>query len=69
MIPVTLLIFQITGVVNHAVSYIDEFDFWYSLPLVIPVIILLYLLSKKLNAYANALDVKKEIENELEKLS
>ena len=53
LIPFTMFLFQLSGVVNFKEGYIDEFDFWYSLPIIIPILVLLvyisYIAGKKLS--------------------
>lgn len=66
LIPLTMFLFQLLGVINYQVSYIDEFDFWYSLPLIMPIIVFLIWISRELNKTIGDLDLKEEIEEELE---
>ncbi len=66
LVPIAMLLFQIMGVVNTSISYIDEFDFWYSLPVVLPILAILVAISHKLRFYAQGLDLRDEIENEIE---
>lgn len=68
LVPLTMVLFQITGVINYSISFIDEYDFWYSLPITIPTILFLYWLSRYLNHYSTAFDLKDEIDNELNAL-
>ncbi|WP_299767052.1 hypothetical protein [uncultured Dokdonia sp.] len=67
LIPLIMFLFQLLGVINYQVSYIDEFDFWYSIPIIIPIIIFLIWISRELNKIIGDLDLKDEIEEELEK--
>jgi len=50
LIPFTTFLFQLSGVVNYKLQYIDEFDFWYSLPVVLPILFFIvyisYIISK-----------------------
>lgn len=68
LIPISMLIFQMCGIVNTSVNYIDEFDFWYSLPITMPMVAFLWWISNKLNRYRRTLDLKDEIESEIQKL-
>lgn len=68
LVPICMLIFQICGLVNTQINYIDEFDFWYSIPVVIPVAIVLVATSKWLNGYRRKLDLRDEIEFEIKDL-
>lgn len=69
LVPLAMLVFQIVGIVNTSIDYIDEFDFWYSLPIVIPVLVLLIFISKKMNFYVQSLDLLDEINQEIKKES
>ncbi|MDX1462805.1 MAG: hypothetical protein R3359_07095 [Marinirhabdus sp.] len=69
LIPLTMFLFQLSGVINYKISYIDEFDFWYSLPVILPVILLLVFISyriSKRNAIAEQLH--QEASEEVKKL-
>lgn len=67
LVPLTMFLFQLLGIINYQEKYVDEFDFWYSLPVIIPVIIFLIWISRELNKIIGDLDLKDEIEEELEK--
>lgn len=67
LIPLTMFLFQLLGVLNQRISYMDEFDFWYSLIVIIPIIVFLVWISHELNKTIGDLDLKDEIEEELEK--
>lgn len=66
LIPLAMFLFQLLSVVNYQEDYFDDFDFWYSLPVIIPIIIFLIWISHELNKTINDLDLKDEIEEELE---
>jgi len=69
LIPFTMFLFQLSGVINYKEGYIDEFDFWYSLPIILPILILLiyisYIAGKK---SSNDDGLKKEVDDEIKKL-
>lgn len=69
LVPLTLFLFQLTGVINHALEYIDNYDFWYSLPVVIPVICFLVYIKNKIRFYTDSIDLKEELDTEIEKLN
>jgi hypothetical protein len=54
------------GLVNTSIEYIDEFDFWYSIPIVIPVLVVLLAMAKKMRPYAYGLDLKEQLEKEIQ---
>lgn len=62
-----MFLFQLSGVVNYQIDYIDKFDFWYALPVITPIIIILIWISHELNKVVGDLDLKDEIEDELER--
>lgn len=45
LVPLTMFLFQLSGVVNYQLQFIDEYDFWYSLPFILPILFFLILLS------------------------
>ncbi|TSE08754.1 hypothetical protein [Aquimarina algiphila] len=65
LIPLTMFLFQLTGVVNQNIEYIDEYDFWYSLPVTIPVLVFLIILRNRLKFYNDALDLKEQLDKEI----
>ncbi|MAN59451.1 MAG: hypothetical protein CMC08_06405 [Flavobacteriaceae bacterium] len=69
LVPLTMFLFQLAGVLNYKFEYIDEFDFWYSLPIILPILILLmyisYIAGKKSN---RSFELKQEVEEEIKKL-
>lgn len=67
LIPLTMFLFQLLGVIDYHEDYFDNFDFWYSLIIIIPVIVFLIWISNELNKIIGDLDLKDEIEEELEK--
>ncbi|WP_299678267.1 hypothetical protein [uncultured Dokdonia sp.] len=66
LVPLIMFLFQLIGVVNYQIKYVDDFSFWYSLPIVMPVIVFLIWISRELNKTIGDLDLKDEIEEELE---
>lgn len=68
LVPICMLIFQMAGLVNTSINYIDEFDFWYSLPVVIPIVAFLLLAAHKMRPYAYGMDLKEQLEHEIEEV-
>ena len=66
LIPISMLVFQMAGLVNTSVQVIDEFDFWYSIPVVVPVVVILLAAAKRMKPYAYGLDLKEQLEKEIE---
>ena len=69
LVPLTLFLFQLSGVVNAKMEYIDEFDFWYSLPVVLPILFFIiyisYIISKKRTGSDN---LKEDVDREIKKI-
>ncbi|MCW5521078.1 hypothetical protein J1N09_14605 [Aureitalea sp. L0-47] len=67
LVPLTMFLFQLSGVINQNIQYIDEYDFWYSLPVILPIIFFLiyisYRLGKRRAAEAEAL--KEQVDEEI----
>ncbi len=66
LIPFIMFLFQLIGIVNYAHKYIDEFDFWYSLPIVIPTVLTLIWIGYEINKTIGDIDLREELEEELE---
>lgn len=69
LVPFTMYLFQLVGVLNHKLQYIDEFDFWYSLPVILPILFFLVYISIRINANKNnSADLMSEVEDEIKKI-
>ncbi|MCT8340533.1 hypothetical protein MG296_10745 [Flavobacteriaceae bacterium TK19130] len=68
LIPFTMFLFQLTGVVNYKIEYIDEFDFWYSLPIILPILVLLIYISYIAGKKSSEDQLKREVDDEIKKL-
>ncbi len=55
-------------VLNDELHYIDEYEYIYSLPLTIPILLLLLFLSKKLNYYSLSKSLNNELNDEIDQL-
>lgn len=66
LVPFTLFLFQLSGVLNQQLEYIDQYDFWYSLPIVVPIVIAMIIISIKLNKQSKQLDLRDRITNKIE---
>ncbi|WP_206073994.1 hypothetical protein [Marixanthomonas spongiae] len=64
-----MFLFQLAGVINYKEGYIDEFDFWYSLPIIVPILVLLVYISYVAHKKSGKDDeLKKEVDDEIKKL-
>ena len=70
LVPFTMFLFQFIGVLNYELQYIDEFDFWYSLPIIIPILIFLIYISMRLSRNPDdSADLMEEVEDEIKKIT
>ncbi len=69
LVPLVMFLFQFIGVLNYELQYIDEFDFWYSLPIIVPILLFLiyisYIISKN---ESDSSDLMTEVDDEIKKL-
>ncbi len=69
LVPLVLFLFQFIGVLNFEIQYIDEFDFWYSLPIILPILIFLIYISLRISKNeSNSSDLMTEVDDEIKKL-
>lgn len=69
LVPLTMFLFQLAGVINYKNSFIDEFDFWYSLPVILPIILLLIYISYRISKHSNMdEELNKDAEDAIKKL-
>ena len=66
LIPLIMFLFQLLGVINYNIKYIDEFDFWYSLPIIIPTVLTIIWIGNEINKTIGDIDLREELEEELE---
>lgn len=69
LVPFTMFLFQLIGIINYRSGYIDEFDFWYSLPLIIPILLFVVYISYRIskNTYENEA-LKRDVDDEIRKI-
>jgi hypothetical protein len=69
LIPFTLFLFQLLGVLNYELQYMDMFDFWYSLPLIVPILMFMMYISYRISKRAGDSRVhKSELDEEIKNL-
>ena len=66
-IPISVYIFQLGGVINDDVAFVDEFEFVYSLPISIIIILILFFLRSKISIFLKAKDIKKQMDEQMDK--
>ncbi len=65
IIPISVYLFQLISVINDSEQYADEVDFIYTVPIAVIVVVILYFLRSKLALYILALDLKKEMDENM----
>jgi len=69
LVPFTMFLFQLSGVLNHKLQYIDEYDFWYSLPIILPILFFLIYISLRLRKRTQeSLELKDQVDDEINKI-
>ncbi|MEM7087126.1 MAG: hypothetical protein AAF489_13145 [Bacteroidota bacterium] len=69
LVPLTLFLFQLFGVLNQELQYIDEYDFWYSLPVVLPVLFFMTYISYRMGKRSSeGGDLKKQADEEIKNI-
>lgn len=66
LVPFTMFLFQLSGVINYNIQYIDEYDFWYSLPVIIPIVVFIIYLSYLIGKRSSESEsLKKQVDEEI----
>jgi len=69
LVPFTMFLFQLSGVVNHKLQYIDEYDFWYSLPVILPILFFLIYISYRIRKpVGESPELKQRVDEEIGKI-
>lgn len=69
LVPLTMFLFQLAGVINYKIQYIDEFDFWYSLPVVLPILFFMIYISYRIGKRnSDGLDLEEQVDEEISKI-
>jgi len=64
-IPITVYLFQLFNVINDSEQFNDEVDFIYTVPIAAIVIVVLYFIRSKMAIYIQAVDLKKEMDENM----
>lgn len=65
IIPITVYLFQLISVVNDSENYIDEVEFIYTVPFLVVILVILYFIRSKISIYIQAVDLKKEMDENM----
>ncbi len=69
LVPFTMFLFQLSGVINYQNQYIDEYDFWYSLPFVLPIVCFLAYISYRIGKKSQPTeDLRNEVDQEIKNI-
>jgi hypothetical protein len=68
LVPFTMFLFQLSGVVSYKVNYMDEYDFWDALPFILPIIFFLAYLSHRLSVRKSNNTLDKEADEEIKNM-
>jgi hypothetical protein len=66
IVPISVYLFQLFSVVNDSTSFVDEFEFIYTLPFLLAIMLILYGIRYKLSIYVKAVDLKKEMDKKMD---
>jgi hypothetical protein len=64
-IPISVYLFQLIAVINDSVAYVDEVEFIYTVPIAVIIITILYFIRSKMAIYIQAVDLKKEMDENM----
>ncbi len=65
IIPITVYLFQLISVANDSEGFMDEVEFIYTVPFLVLIIVILYFVRSKLSIYIQAVDLKKEMDDNM----
>lgn len=65
IIPITVYLFQLISVVNDSEVYMDEVEFIYTTPFLVLIVVILYFVRSKISIYIQAVDLKKEMDDNM----
>jgi hypothetical protein len=65
IIPIIVYLFQFIAVINDSERYVDEVEFIYTVPFLVVIFVILYFIRSKLSIYIQAVDLKKEMDDNM----
>lgn len=65
IIPITVYVFQLISVINDGEQYVDEVEFIYTVPFLVVIFVILYFIRSKISIYIQAVDLKKEMDENM----
>ncbi len=64
-IPISVYLFQLISIINDSEKYYDEVEFIYAVPITVVVVVILYFIRSKISIYIQAVDLKKEMDENM----
>lgn len=69
LVPFTMFLFQFLGVINFKLKYYDEFDFWYSIPIILPILTFIIYISIRVGKKEDpSEDLKGDLDDEIKRM-
>ncbi len=65
IIPISVYLSQLISIFNDSLQYVDDVEFIYTVPIATIVMMLLYFVRSKLSIYIQAVDLKKEMDENM----
>lgn len=65
LIPLSVYLFQLISIINDGNEFVDEVTFIYTVPITTIVIVILYFIRNKMSVYIQAVDLKKEMDENM----
>lgn len=65
IIPISVYLFQLISVINDSEAYVDEVEFIYTVPIAVIIMTILYFIRSKMSIYIHAVDLKKEMDENM----
>jgi hypothetical protein len=66
-IPISVYVFQLIGVLNDDLLFMDQYEFIYSLPITLIILTLLYFIRSKIRVFLKAKNIKKEMDEVMDR--
>lgn len=66
LIPISVYLFQLISVINDSREFIDDIEFIYTTPILVPILVILFFIRSKISIYIQAIDLKKEMDLKME---
>ncbi len=68
LVPFTMFLFQLSGVISYKVKYMDEYDFWDALPFILPILFFLAFISHRLSIRKPKTTLDEEADEEIKNM-